>query len=129
VQAFLKHLVAASKEQYGRMVQPTELITKQCGNSYCGSTYAGLLSLLAEKQEKLDGKRVLLFSHVNCSFAPVRFRVASPHAFSAPRLRQHAFRPVKNAGEALNRSGVLKALAKASSGAEGEWSSHVWRAK
>jgi len=61
--AFLKHLVNISKERYGQMVQPTELITKQCGNSYCGSTYAGLLSLISEKQDELDGKRVLLFSY------------------------------------------------------------------
>jgi len=61
--AFLKHLVTASKSTYADMVQPTELITKQCGNSYCGSTYAGLLSLISNKADTLEGKRALLFSY------------------------------------------------------------------
>lgn len=61
--AFLKHLVAASKETYQRMVEPSELITKQCGNSYCGSTYAGLLSLVSNRAADLLGKRALLFSY------------------------------------------------------------------
>lgn len=61
--AFLKHLVAVSKEEYNRMVKPTELITMQCGNSYCGSTYAGLLSLISNKSGELEGKRSLMFSY------------------------------------------------------------------
>lgn len=61
--AFLKHLVAISKANYDTMVQPSELITMQCGNSYCGSTYAGLLSLIANERENLVGKRSLLFSY------------------------------------------------------------------
>ena len=60
---FLKHLVTASKSTYADMVQPSELITKQCGNSYCGSTYAGLLSLITNKSTELKGKRALLFSY------------------------------------------------------------------
>ena len=59
----LKAQVAASKEIYQRMVQPSELITKECGNSYCGSLYAGLLSLVSNKAEDLEGKRLLLFSY------------------------------------------------------------------
>eukprot|EP00729_Bicosta_minor_P010031 gene10031-32060_t len=61
--AFLKHLVNISKSKYQEMVQPTELITKQCGNSYCGSTYAGLLSLITNKQEALKDTRTTLFSY------------------------------------------------------------------
>ena len=60
---FLKHLVDVSKGKYADMVQPTELITKQCGNSYCGSTYAGLLSLITNKAKDLLGNRILLFSY------------------------------------------------------------------
>jgi len=60
---FLKHLVDVSKPTYADMVQPTELITKQCGNSYCGSTYAGLLSLVANKAKDLVGDRILMFSY------------------------------------------------------------------
>lgn len=61
--AFLKHLVNISKSKYQEMVQPTELITKQCGNSYCGSTYAGLLSLITNKQDDLKDTRTTLFSY------------------------------------------------------------------
>mmetsp|Transcript_36292 Transcript_36292/g.95077 ORF Transcript_36292/g.95077 Transcript_36292/m.95077 type:complete len:488 (-) Transcript_36292:105-1568(-) len=60
---FLKHLVNVSKEHYKRMVMPSELITKQCGNSYCGSTYAGLLSLVSNEAANLEDKRAMLFSY------------------------------------------------------------------
>jgi hydroxymethylglutaryl-CoA synthase len=61
---FLKALGDASKGHYTRLVQPSELITKQCGNSYCGSLYAGLLSLITNKADELTvGKRALLFSY------------------------------------------------------------------
>eukprot|EP00054_Salpingoeca_dolichothecata_P017253 m.102986 g.102986 ORF g.102986 m.102986 type:complete len:480 (-) comp22375_c0_seq2:136-1575(-) len=58
-----KALVAASKPLYQNMVAPTELITRECGNSYCGSLYAGLLSLITEKADELPDKRVLMFSY------------------------------------------------------------------
>eukprot|EP00051_Salpingoeca_urceolata_P027900 m.483851 g.483851 ORF g.483851 m.483851 type:complete len:509 (-) comp23096_c0_seq1:133-1659(-) len=45
------------------MVAPSELITKQCGNSYCGSLYAGLLSLITNKADELPGTRTLMFSY------------------------------------------------------------------
>lgn len=60
---FLKQLADVSKEHYHAMVQPSELITKQCGNSYCGSLYAGILSLVANKAAELPGKRALCFSY------------------------------------------------------------------
>eukprot|EP00039_Didymoeca_costata_P008966 m.119091 g.119091 ORF g.119091 m.119091 type:complete len:297 (-) comp14304_c0_seq2:62-952(-) len=60
---FLKQLVTASKDKYSDMVQPSELITKQCGNSYCGSSHAGLLSLITNKHKELKDKRALVFSY------------------------------------------------------------------
>lgn len=59
-QTFLNNI---SKPLYTEKVKPSELITKQCGNSYCGSAYAGLLSLVANKAEELPGKRALVFSY------------------------------------------------------------------
>lgn len=52
-----------SKADYDRMVAPSELLTKECGNSYCGSLYAGLLSLVANKADELKDKRVMMFSY------------------------------------------------------------------
>ena len=37
--------------------------SEECGNSYCGSLYAGLLSLIANKADDLTGRRVMLFSY------------------------------------------------------------------
>jgi len=36
---------------------------EECGNSYCGSLYAGLLSLVSNRAEQLPGSRVLMFSY------------------------------------------------------------------
>ena len=38
-------------------------VAEQCGNSYCGSLYAGLLSLITNKADELQGKRILMFSY------------------------------------------------------------------
>eukprot|EP00045_Choanoeca_perplexa_P017876 m.269597 g.269597 ORF g.269597 m.269597 type:complete len:505 (-) comp17663_c0_seq3:6094-7608(-) len=61
--AFIKALTSASKPAYKQLVEPTEYITKQCGNSYCGSLYAGLLSLITNKADELQNKRILMFSY------------------------------------------------------------------
>lgn len=37
--------------------------TEECGNSYCGSLYAGLLSLITNKADDLVNKRILMFSY------------------------------------------------------------------
>lgn len=58
-----KALAQAGKAVYEAKVRPTELITKECGNSYCGSLYAGLLSLIANEGDNMLGKRVLMFSY------------------------------------------------------------------
>ncbi|EFA74817.1 hydroxymethylglutaryl-CoA synthase [Heterostelium album PN500] len=58
-----KALVALSKEDYNKKVAPSTLLAKQLGNTYCGSTYGGLLSLFCEKSDDLVGKRVLTFSY------------------------------------------------------------------
>eukprot|EP00049_Salpingoeca_infusionum_P018593 m.357923 g.357923 ORF g.357923 m.357923 type:complete len:508 (-) comp17988_c0_seq1:359-1882(-) len=58
-----KALSSYTKPIYNEKVQPSELITKQCGNSYCGSLYAGLLSLIANKADTLQDKRIMMFSY------------------------------------------------------------------
>jgi hydroxymethylglutaryl-CoA synthase len=61
--ALQKTLAGMVKTEYTDKVAPTELITKQCGNSYCGSLYAGLLSLVSNEADNLDGKRIMMFSY------------------------------------------------------------------
>lgn len=58
-----KALSKVGQPGYDAKVKPTELITKECGNSYCGSLYAGLLSLITNEGDKMLGKRVLMFSY------------------------------------------------------------------
>ncbi|EGC30092.1 hydroxymethylglutaryl-CoA synthase [Dictyostelium purpureum] len=58
-----KALTALTKTDYQSKVAPTTNLAKQLGNTYCGSTYAGLLSLVDEKSNDLLGKRVLTFSY------------------------------------------------------------------
>eukprot|EP00056_Hartaetosiga_gracilis_P005218 m.82580 g.82580 ORF g.82580 m.82580 type:complete len:519 (+) comp12091_c0_seq1:181-1737(+) len=60
---FQKLLSSVSKQTYLDMVKDSELITKECGNSYCGSLYAGLLSLITNKSDSLLGSRILMFSY------------------------------------------------------------------
>jgi len=52
-----------TKDKYARKVEPAALLPKQLGNTYTGSMYTGLLSLIASEQEKLANKRVLMFSY------------------------------------------------------------------
>jgi len=58
-----KALAAASKGGYQAKVAPSTTIPKNIGNCYCGSLYAGLVSLVSEVGDGLIGKRVLLFSY------------------------------------------------------------------
>ncbi|KYQ91122.1 hydroxymethylglutaryl-CoA synthase [Tieghemostelium lacteum] len=58
-----KALVNLTKQDYTEKVAPGTLLAKQLGNTYCGSTYSGLLSLVDEKSNDLVGKRVLTFSY------------------------------------------------------------------
>eukprot|EP01132_Coremiostelium_polycephalum_P002620 gene2620-3248_t len=51
-----------SQEEYKKKVVPSTLLSKELGNSYCGSVYSGLLSLFTNVKD-LDGKRVLVFSY------------------------------------------------------------------
>lgn len=44
-------------------VGPTTHLPKNLGNSYCGALYAGLVSLIAEVEDGLIGKRVVMFSY------------------------------------------------------------------
>ncbi|GAM26369.1 hypothetical protein SAMD00019534_095440 [Acytostelium subglobosum LB1] len=58
-----KALLSLTKETYANKVAPSTALAKQLGNTYCGSTYSGLLSLFSEKRDELVGKRVLTFSY------------------------------------------------------------------
>ena len=49
---------------FEKKVVPSTLVAANVGNSYCGSTYAALLSLLSNvPEEQLLGKRVVIFSY------------------------------------------------------------------
>ncbi|KAJ3333256.1 hypothetical protein HDU76_010076 [Blyttiomyces sp. JEL0837] len=53
-----------TKTSFSKKVLPGLLASKNCGNMYCGSLYAGLSSLLSEiPSSELLGKRVLMFSY------------------------------------------------------------------
>jgi hydroxymethylglutaryl-CoA synthase len=58
-----KALADFSKSVYNEKVVPTTYLPKNVGNAYCGSLYAGLVSLLSEVDDALIGKRVVLFSY------------------------------------------------------------------
>ncbi len=45
-------------------VAPSQLLSQELGNTYCGSLYANLLSLIANKSDaELKDKRTLMFSY------------------------------------------------------------------
>lgn len=52
-----------SEESYDKMVVPSLLLPKQLGNSYTGSLYTGLNSLVDNQGTSLAGKRILMFSY------------------------------------------------------------------
>ena len=59
-----KACVTATKAEYDRLCFPYTLAGRQLGNSYTGSLYFGLLSLIAQHKERVrQGDRVLLFSY------------------------------------------------------------------
>jgi len=56
--------VALSQNQYDQKVVPTLSLAKELGNIYSGSLYSCLLSLISqESSEKLQGKRIVMFSY------------------------------------------------------------------
>lgn len=52
-----------SDESYKKMVEPSLLLPKQLGNSYTGSLYTSLNSLVYNQGKDLMGKRLLMFSY------------------------------------------------------------------
>lgn len=58
-----KSLAEFSKPVYHEKVHPTTLLPKNIGNSYCGALYAGLVALIAEVDDSLIGKRIIMFSY------------------------------------------------------------------
>ncbi|KAJ5071917.1 hydroxymethylglutaryl-coa synthase [Anaeramoeba ignava] len=53
-----------SHESYNKKVDPSTLISNNCGNLYCGSLYGGLASLIFNTNSKdLIGKRIVMFSY------------------------------------------------------------------
>lgn len=54
---------AVFEETFRRKVAPSLLGAREVGNIYTGSVYLGLVSLLATEREKVEGKRVGLFSY------------------------------------------------------------------
>lgn len=58
-----KIAVAETKDSYKEKVLPSLGLGLQLGNSYCGSLYAGLQSLVDSKRGDLLNKRVAMFSY------------------------------------------------------------------
>lgn len=52
-----------SKTTYQQKVGPSTFVPQNIGNTYCGSLYLGLASLIFEVGDGLVGKRVLLYSY------------------------------------------------------------------
>ena len=59
----------AAAADYDAKVAPSTMIPKHVGNTYTASVFAGLLSLVSAADERLAGKRVLLFSYGSGSVA------------------------------------------------------------
>jgi len=51
------------EETFARMVAPSLTGVKEVGNIYTGSVYMGLVSLLETEREKVEGKKIGLFSY------------------------------------------------------------------
>eukprot|EP00030_Apusomonadida_sp_AF-17_P000918 a177449_134.p1 GENE.a177449_134~~a177449_134.p1 ORF type:complete len:463 (+),score=210.79 a177449_134:32-1390(+) len=61
---FLKAFVTATEAAYERIVGPSTVVSRRCGNIYTASVYGGLLSLVASlSPDELLGKRIMLFSY------------------------------------------------------------------
>eukprot|EP01119_Soliformovum_irregulare_P010986 TRINITY_DN2719_c0_g1_i1.p1 TRINITY_DN2719_c0_g1~~TRINITY_DN2719_c0_g1_i1.p1 ORF type:complete len:468 (-),score=120.74 TRINITY_DN2719_c0_g1_i1:28-1431(-) len=59
-----KTFYEVTKDEYKTKVEPVQLLPKQLGNSYTGSLYTSLLSLIANKQDQdLLNKRLFMFSY------------------------------------------------------------------
>jgi len=58
-----KALAEFSKTVYQQKVVPGTILPKQLGNTYTGSLYNGLVSLVSEVGDGLVGKRVFMFSY------------------------------------------------------------------
>nr|OQO25929.1 hypothetical protein B0A51_10395 [Rachicladosporium sp. CCFEE 5018] len=59
-----KTFMALAKKRFAARVQPSIEVPTQCGNMYCASVYASLVSLLANvSSDDIQGKRVGIFSY------------------------------------------------------------------
>lgn len=58
-----KAFVHFSNDDYNRCVEPTTLMPKSLGNTYCASLYFGLVSLIHNLSPELAGKTILMFSY------------------------------------------------------------------
>lgn len=58
------YFMGLTKERFNARVQPSLKVANLCGNMYCGSVYAALISLLCGVgSEKLQGKKIGIFSY------------------------------------------------------------------
>ncbi|PPJ57388.1 hypothetical protein CBER1_01439 [Cercospora berteroae] len=59
-----KTFVALAKKRFASRVQPAIEVPTQCGNMYCASVYASLVSLLSNvSSDDVQGKRIGIFSY------------------------------------------------------------------
>ncbi|KAJ1961075.1 3-hydroxy-3-methylglutaryl coenzyme A synthase [Dipsacomyces acuminosporus] len=83
-----KAFINVSKAEFAAKTEPSLLAARNIGNMYTGSVFFGLASLLAQvPHEKLDGKRVTLFSYGSgCAASVYSFRVRGNTADLAQKL-------------------------------------------
>jgi hydroxymethylglutaryl-CoA synthase len=55
--------VKKTQAAYDQKVSPGAFLARELGNLYCGSVYSSLAALVADKGDRLIGKRVMLFSY------------------------------------------------------------------
>ena len=87
IEAAARHI---SQSLFLSRVMPSCCINQKVGNCYTGSVYAALLSLVCEKGQELEGKRVGLFSYGSGSvatFFSLVGRQASSPRFSLDKIR------------------------------------------
>ncbi|KXS97208.1 hypothetical protein AC578_864 [Pseudocercospora eumusae] len=59
-----KTFMGLAKKRFAQRVQPSIEVPTMCGNMYCASVYASLVSLLSNvDSDELQGKRVTIFSY------------------------------------------------------------------
>jgi hydroxymethylglutaryl-CoA synthase len=87
-----KTFMNLSKKKFQERVQPSIEVPTMCGNMYCASVYAGLVSLLSNvDSDTLQGKRVGVFSYGSgLASSLFSLKIAGPTVEMKDKLDVHA---------------------------------------